>query len=107
MEESRGRRSPFSMPKLRGIGYTRKSNRLSPMSLLDRFREAVFRLIMFSALSKAQHVSRSSTDAQMPHYTVHDPQYNEAVADCIEFLKKSAVTDDFDSGVTNSIDPAT
>ncbi|KAL2500828.1 uncharacterized protein Fot_34708 [Forsythia ovata] len=108
MEESKGkRRSPFCMPRLRGISYTRKNNRLSPMSLLDRFREAVFRLIMFSALSKAQHDTRSSTNVQMPYYTVHDPQYSEAVADCIEFIKKSAITSDFDSGATNSIDPAT
>ncbi|CAA3013326.1 Hypothetical predicted protein [Olea europaea subsp. europaea] len=108
MEESKGRRrSPFCMPKLRGIGYTRKSNRLSPMSLLDRFREAVFKLIMFSALSKAQHNSRSSTDVQMPYYTIHDPQYSEAVADCIEFIKKSAITDDSNSGATNSMDSAT
>ncbi|KAL3525278.1 hypothetical protein ACH5RR_013650 [Cinchona calisaya] len=94
----------FCMPRFRGSRWTRKSNRLSPMSLLDRIREAVFRLMMLSALTKAN--SSSTIERKSPaneaqrsgNYDIssHDePHHSEAVADCIEFIKKSA---------TNSID---
>ncbi|CAK9145334.1 unnamed protein product [Ilex paraguariensis] len=104
--QRRTMKSPFCMPRLRGNTCTRKSNRLSPMSLIDRLREAVFRLIMLSALSKATHESRSS-NSQRP-YCSHDPYSSEAVADCIEFIKKSATTDENrDSTASSSIDVAT
>ncbi|KAL3527207.1 hypothetical protein ACH5RR_011863 [Cinchona calisaya] len=74
------------------------------MSLFDRFREAVFKLIMLSALSKASHQERKhSGNAQRPSsYTStynyntnpYEPHHSEAVADCIEFIKKSATADD-------------
>ncbi|GFY87891.1 hypothetical protein Acr_05g0015300 [Actinidia rufa] len=73
--------------------------RLSPaMSLLDRLREAVFRLIMLSALSKATQESNPSSGASDHHRScydsVHDPRHSEAVAECIEFIKKSATVDE-------------
>lgn len=98
-------KSFFCMPRLKGSSSrSRKSTRLiTPMSLLDRFREAVFRLIMLSALSKATAVdeNRSSSSAssgvqnRRPYYHYsYDPHHNEAVADCIEFIKKSAICDE-------------
>ncbi|KAG9131023.1 hypothetical protein Leryth_006800 [Lithospermum erythrorhizon] len=89
--------SPFCIP--RSVrGRTKKSNRLSPMSsLLDRVREALFRLIMLSAISSSKPSSqqnrppvhspqRSFEGSSFPH----EPHRSEAVADCIEFIKKSA-----------------
>lgn len=82
-------------------------------SLLDRFREAVFRLIMVTALTKASNnssskstSSRSSTshndygnsNNNHGHESVrrscylYDPYHSEALADCIEFIKKKSVT---------------
>ncbi|OIS98256.1 hypothetical protein A4A49_17592 [Nicotiana attenuata] len=104
MEKSKGRRrrmkNPFCMPKLRGSNCTRKSNRLTPMSVLDRFRQAVFRLIMLSAMSKAtqQDSQRSSSPISHRSFYSHEPHHSEAVADCIEFIKKSATTDDSGDG---------
>ncbi|KAJ9564485.1 hypothetical protein OSB04_000451 [Centaurea solstitialis] len=110
---------------------TRKTTRLSPMSLLDRFREAVFRLIMISALSKtttnnhnntttaaytsnydttpsplrllsSRSSSKSSPTASNRHHHHHQRTYHrytadshqtEAVADCIEFIKRSSTND--------------
>ncbi|KAK4368130.1 hypothetical protein RND71_011922 [Anisodus tanguticus] len=92
-------KNPFCMPKLRGNNCTRKSNRLSPISLLDRFRQAVFRLIMLSAMSKATQQEQPSNSSPISHrsYYSHEHHHSEAVADCIEFIKKSATNDDGDS----------
>lgn len=108
---------------------SRKSTGLSPMSLLDRFREAVFRLIMISALSKAStnNTYNSTYDSQSPirlssrsssksspaatnrhhhhnHRSFHryasDSHHTEAVADCIEFIKRSANDESRDSTVS-------
>lgn len=105
MEKSKGRRiimkNPFCMPKLRGSNCTRKSNRLTPMSVLDRFRQAVFRLIMLSAMSKANQQDPQRSSSPISHrcyYSGHEPHHSEAVADCIEFIKKSATTDDGGDG---------
>lgn len=80
------------------------------MTLLERFREAVFRLIMLSALSnKATNVQSGSADAQRQCcYYPDDPRHNEAVADCIEFIKKTALPDENrDSSATSaSVDDA-
>ncbi|KAK9074771.1 hypothetical protein SSX86_003089 [Deinandra increscens subsp. villosa] len=120
-------KSHFCMPtKMRAT--TRKTTRLSPMSLLDRFRDAVFRLIMISALSRVSSTPSSSSstfDTQSPvrfssrsssksspaaatnrshrsyhHYSI-DSHHTEAVADCIEFIKRSA--NEENSGSTASI----
>ncbi|KVI02935.1 hypothetical protein Ccrd_018772 [Cynara cardunculus var. scolymus] len=117
----------FCMPTR--MRTTRKTTRLSPMSLLDRFREAVFRLIMISALSKASTTthnaaytstydttpspirlssrssSKSSPAATNRHHHHHhqrttyhhyaaDSHHTEAVADCIEFIKRSSANED-------------
>lgn len=76
---------------------TNKTKRLSPMTLLERFREAVFRLIMLSAVSSNKATSsagRSSTDVQRYYCPHDDPHNSEAVADCIEFIKKTASPED-------------
>ncbi|KAL8200225.1 hypothetical protein R6Q57_011731 [Mikania cordata] len=105
-------KSHFCMPTR--MRPSRKSTRLSPMSLLDRFREAVFRLIMISALSKVSNTttytstydsqsspmrssSKSSPASTHRHRSYHhhlsDSHHTEAVADCIEFIKRSANED--------------
>lgn len=92
-------KNPFCTPKLRGNNCSRKSNRLTQMTLLDRFRQAVFRLIMLSAMSKAtqrEQRSNSSPVSQRSYYS-HEHHHSEAVADCIEFIKRSAATDDGES----------
>ncbi|GAB4848477.1 hypothetical protein Ancab_040143 [Ancistrocladus abbreviatus] len=75
------------------------SSRFSPAtSLLERFREAVFRLVMLTALSKATNHDRPHSPAGSPNdrirksynHSPHDPHQSEAVADCIEFFKKSS-----------------
>lgn len=99
-------KSHLCMPRFKG-GSRKSSRRLSPMTLLDRFREAVFRLIMLSALSKANmhngetrrspnnnSSSSSSSNGQYHCYNPNDPHHSEAVADCIEFIKKSSTTDE-------------
>ncbi|CAN0861418.1 hypothetical protein LINGRAHAP2_LOCUS8199 [Linum grandiflorum] len=65
------------------------------MSLLHRFREAVFRLMMISADTSSDH-HRTVRKASYHHYLA-DPYHCEAVADCIEFIKKTAITDGPDS----------
>ncbi|KAI3502841.1 hypothetical protein L1887_31189 [Cichorium endivia] len=100
------------------------------MSLLDRFREAVFRLIMISALSRASNTAYTATsstyDSQSPlrlssrssnksspaatsrhhhrsyHHYSSDSHHTEAVADCIEFIKKSANDDIRESSASSS-----
>ncbi|KAI3451449.1 hypothetical protein Pfo_008114 [Paulownia fortunei] len=88
-------KNPFCTPRLRPATPARKTSRLSPMSLLDRLREAIFRLIMLSALSKGSNDARRSSAQPSDHYYYpNDPHHSEAVADCIEFIKKSATTTD-------------
>ncbi|RWR81742.1 Transducin/WD40 repeat-like superfamily protein [Cinnamomum micranthum f. kanehirae] len=65
------------------------SKRASPVSLLERFRKLVFRLIMLSAISKTQQTETCSANGSRP-YPRGDSHYSEAVADCIEFIKKTA-----------------
>ncbi|KAK7307488.1 hypothetical protein VNO77_40596 [Canavalia gladiata] len=80
------------MPRLKGNSCKNKSP--SPMTLLERFREAVLRLMMFSALSKAtNHGGSGDGERQHRRYSPYDPHHTEAVADCIEFIKKKAATD--------------
>ncbi|KAM7516143.1 hypothetical protein LguiA_005726 [Lonicera macranthoides] len=113
-------KSHLCMPRFKG-GSRKSSRRLSPMTLLDRFREAVFRLIMLSALSKANthngetrrspnnNSSSSSNNCQYRCYNPNDPHHSEAVADCIEFIKKSSTTDenrDSTASSSNSSDGA-
>ncbi|CAN1342042.1 hypothetical protein LINPERPRIM_LOCUS39356 [Linum perenne] len=70
------------IPKLRATATcsVKSHGRLSPMSLLQRFREAVFRLMMISALSKA---SSSSSPHRMVrrrasyHRYLADPYHSD------------------------------
>ncbi|GAA0185465.1 hypothetical protein LIER_32753 [Lithospermum erythrorhizon] len=79
---------------------TKKTNRMSssPMSLLDRFREAVFRLIMVSALSSSttHRGQRVDTRGSNNYYNCYkeEPHRSQDVADCIEFIKKSAYSNE-------------
>lgn len=126
MEKSKGRRrnmvkSHLCIPRLvRGSASCRSSggggsgtvaatnSRLSPaMSLLERFREAVFRLIMLTALSKATTGHGGSRRDVPRSYYPNDPHHSEAVADCIEFIKKSASPEDSrGSTASSSMDAA-
>lgn len=59
------------------------------MSLFNRLREVLLRLIMISSA-----VSRTTETHQAPPARVHqnlDSHRSEAVKDCIEFFKRSAV----------------
>lgn len=78
-----------------------RSTAATPMSLLERFREVVLRLIMFSAISKGGGASRTasprprsrssdSSPASRVNYRHQDSYRSEAVEDCIEFFKRSA-----------------
>ncbi|KAG6700824.1 hypothetical protein I3843_08G126000 [Carya illinoinensis] len=90
--------SSLCIPRLRGnAACANKNNKsVSPMTLLERFREAVLRLIMLSALSKATSNGTGSTaDAQTRRCCYpNDSHHSEAVADCIEFIKKTASADE-------------
>eukprot|EP01018_Ginkgo_biloba_P011976 Gb_19805 [translate_table: standard] len=76
-------KSRLAIPRLR-------SSRLSPMRLLDRFKQVLVRL-MFSSASKGP--SSPSTINFYNAYYCPDSHYNEAIADCIEFFNKSASND--------------
>ncbi|KAK8619116.1 hypothetical protein V6N13_133083 [Hibiscus sabdariffa] len=82
--------SNLCVPRMKG---SNKNKCLSPMSLLERLREAVFRLIMLSALTKAAtqpHTTSSAPATPRKYYRPADAHHSEAVADCIEFIKKKA-----------------
>lgn len=74
----------------------------SPVSLLVRFRQAVFRLIMLSAISKTQQTGPCCANGSRP-YPPTDSHYNEAVADCIEFIKKTTSEQGDDSTARDSV----
>lgn len=82
------------MPRLKSNSFKNKIP--SPMTLLERFREAVFRLMMLSAFSKTTTSNHggSGDGERQRRYSHCDTHHNsEAVADCIEFIKKKAVSD--------------
>ncbi|KAF7128944.1 hypothetical protein RHSIM_Rhsim10G0212800 [Rhododendron simsii] len=73
------------------------------MSLLDRLRQAVYRIIMLNALCKTNvqqtdHGSGGASDqvqsrgGRCGYNYLYDPRHNEAMADCIEFIKKTGIT---------------
>ncbi|PSS36553.1 Steroid receptor seven-up, A like [Actinidia chinensis var. chinensis] len=99
------------LPRLRPPTTTRPCCRLSPaMSLLDRLRKAVLRLIMLSAaLSTSKATTQPKNTRSISggdhcgnkYYCYNtnisyqqEPHHSEAFADCIEFIKKSAATTD-------------
>ncbi|CAO2831291.1 unnamed protein product [Amaranthus hypochondriacus] len=100
---------------------TTNDGRVAPLpssSLLNRFRVAVFRLIMVTTLSKVTNNNRSSSPRSSSftsHNVYHkrstsssnnnhesirrpsscylyDPYHTEALADCIEFIKKKSAS---------------
>ncbi|RDX61517.1 hypothetical protein CR513_60244, partial [Mucuna pruriens] len=84
------------MPRLKSNSCKNKA--ASPITLLERFREAVLRLMMFSALSKAtatatNHRGDDGERQNRRYSSPHDPHHSEAVADCIEFIKRKAASD--------------
>ncbi|KAH7849534.1 hypothetical protein Vadar_019178 [Vaccinium darrowii] len=94
----------FKLTTSTSTSYGRNNHRrLSPMSLLDRLRQAVFHIIMLNALSKANHQTdhhhgsgADQVQARGGRYGynyLNDPRHSEAVADCIEFIKKSGAMD--------------
>lgn len=95
--------TPLCIPRLMKSNkqYSSCTNKtkplISPMTLLERFREAVLRLIMLSAVSNKSTTNQPrSTDhhVQQCKYCPYDPHHSEAVADCIEFIKKKASPED-------------
>lgn len=84
------------MPRLKSNSCSRKNKSPTPMTLLERFRDAVLRLMMFSALSKAttnHGAGHGNVGERQRRYSSSCDTYNtEAVADCIEFIKKKAAT---------------
>ncbi|KDP46742.1 hypothetical protein JCGZ_06530 [Jatropha curcas] len=91
---------------------SKSKNCLSPMTLLQRFHKAVFRLMMVSALSKvnsssSNNNSNSKIDCGSPvmkRYYYSADHHSEAVADCIEFIKKTTVAEE-ESGGRSSTAP--
>ncbi|KAG9443011.1 hypothetical protein H6P81_018865 [Aristolochia fimbriata] len=95
----RGGGGGLCMPKLGQRSGGRGGS--TPMTLLDRFREVVFRLIMLSAISKgttstAQHGDPARQGAGggicRGCYYSQESYNSEALADCIEFIKKSSAS---------------
>ncbi|CAL9086299.1 hypothetical protein MUK42_30262 [Musa troglodytarum] len=83
-----------------------RSNRpvTTHMSLLERIREAVFKLIMLSAMLKStgtgsqrEKLHKGNICASKPP----DSYRSEAVEDCIEYVKRSAGVEKSSSGVGN------
>lgn len=79
------------MPRL----WRKSSAAATPASLLERFREAVLKLMMISAISKGSSVRTRREgppggSARQQHRLHPDSYQSEAVEDCIEFLKRSA-----------------
>ncbi|KAI9121721.1 hypothetical protein K1719_007111 [Acacia pycnantha] len=70
-------------------------NRSSPaspiMTLSERFRAAVLRLMMLSALSKAADHGGNRGQTHRCYQLNEHNHHSEAVADCIEFIKQKAV----------------
>lgn len=92
--------SSLCMPRFKG---NNRNKRLSPMTLLERFREAVFRLIMLSTLTKASNHHRTGSSVVPRKYYPADSHHSEAVADCIEFIKKkSSREENRDSSASSS-----
>ncbi|KAF8012612.1 hypothetical protein BT93_I0697 [Corymbia citriodora subsp. variegata] len=80
-----------------------RSHRFAPSTLLERFREAVFRLMMLSALSSKSSSSPPpppQSSRRRPYYPVNEPHHSEALADCIEFINRKKKASDDDSAVS-------
>ncbi|CAF2086890.1 BnaCnng52580D [Brassica napus] len=88
----------FCVPRVKtNLSRTTAGDRnisVTPMTLLDRFREAVLRIIMISAPSiPTPHRSKPTRVNSQKYYNSTDTYHNEAVADCIEFIRTSKGND--------------
>ncbi|KAK7252960.1 hypothetical protein RIF29_37289 [Crotalaria pallida] len=87
------------MPRFKSNSCSTKNKSPTPMSLLERFREAVLRLMMLTALTKVTTTNHGRSghhvviEERQRRYSPYDSHHTEAVADCIEFIKKKAATD--------------
>lgn len=94
-----GMRGNQCIPRL-GRGGPRSVASPTP-SMLERFREAVLRLIMLSAISRGNGRGGGGggnggsicgcPESNRTYYS-HESHYTEAVADCIDFIKKSSAS---------------
>lgn len=76
------------MPRLR----RRQETFATPISLLNRLREVLLRLIMFSsAVSRTKEMHHHQAPPARVYHQNLDSHRSEAVQDCIEFFKRSAV----------------
>ncbi|KFK28298.1 hypothetical protein AALP_AA8G497900 [Arabis alpina] len=86
----------FCVPRVKNNSRTTSDREIS-VTLLDRFREAVLRLIMISAVAKSPSRRRSkqpvTTVRCQKNYNPADAYHNEAVADCIEFIRTNKAID--------------
>ncbi|CAL9756533.1 unnamed protein product [Musa acuminata subsp. burmannicoides] len=87
-----------------------RSNRpvTAHMSLLERIREVVFKLIMLSAMLK-KNTGTGAQREKLPKASIcaskpPDSYRSEAVEDCIEYVKRSAGVEKSSSGVGNDDD---
>ncbi|KAJ0968720.1 hypothetical protein J5N97_021597 [Dioscorea zingiberensis] len=83
-------KSTQCMPRLTSSNRNRTP---SAISMLDRLREVVFRLIMLTAISKGGRRQHERPQEQH-HARSHQPDSyrSQAVEDCIEFFKQSAAS---------------
>ncbi|CAA7056980.1 unnamed protein product [Microthlaspi erraticum] len=87
----------FCVPRVKTSSRTIGDGEIS-VTLLDRFREALLRLIMISAVSKSTSRRRNkqpqtSNVRQQKYYNTADSYHSEAVADCIEFIRTNKAID--------------
>ncbi|CAK9320738.1 unnamed protein product [Citrullus colocynthis] len=96
-------KAPANLCLRKPKGDTTKNNKAAAaMTLFERLREAVFRFIMLCALSKATNHHPAGGAAFQDDVVVRrrhaypnvDHHHRQAVADCIEFIKMKAYSDD-------------
>lgn len=84
----------FCVPRVKTNSSRTTTGDVTPMTLLDRFREAVLRVIMISATSNPTPRRRKPTTVRsQKYYNSTDAYHNEAVADCIEFIRTNKGND--------------
>ncbi|KAG6495174.1 hypothetical protein ZIOFF_042965 [Zingiber officinale] len=62
-------------------------------TLLERLREVVIKLIMFSAISRPRRPASAGSRERQQCCNYEDPRRSEAVEDCIEFFRMSSSTE--------------
>ncbi|KAG6499177.1 hypothetical protein ZIOFF_038933 [Zingiber officinale] len=75
-------------------GRTSTSTATRPAAtLLERLREVVIKLIMFSAISRPRRPASAGSRERQQCCNYEDPRRSEAVEDCIEFFRMSSSTE--------------